>query len=69
MLRDIAKVIADYADKKVVFELPDAVEAAGYSKATKAVLDTTKLKALGWTSMYDMTDGLHHTIEILREVM
>ena len=46
-----------------------AVEAAGYSKATKAVLDTTKLKALGWTSMYDMTDGLHHTIEILREVM
>lgn len=68
-LRDIAQVIADYADKKVVFELPDAVESAGYSKATKAILDTGKIKELGWISMYDIKEGLQHTIEVLREVM
>lgn len=68
-LRDMAKMIADYAGKEVVFELPDAVELAGYSKATKAVLATDKLRGLGWKSMYGMEEGLHHTIDILREVM
>lgn len=68
-LRELAGIIADYVGKRVVFELPDAVEAAGYSKATKAVLDTTKLKTLGWTSLYDINDGLHHTIDILRDIM
>ena len=68
-LRDMAKMIADYAGKEVVFELPDAVELAGYSKATKAVLATDKLRGLGWKSMYGMEEGLHHTIDILREVI
>ena len=40
MLKDLAKIIADFADKEVVFELPDETEKAGYSKATKARLDT-----------------------------
>lgn len=68
-LKQIAQVIADYSGKRVVFELPDAIEAAGYSKATRAILDTAKIESLGWKSMYDMTEGLHHTIEVLREVM
>lgn len=53
---------------QVIFELPDAVEAAGYSTATVAVLDTAKLSELGWYSMYDMKKGLHHTMDILREI-
>ncbi len=69
MLKDLAKIIADYAEKEVVFELPDAVEMAGYSKATKATLDVGKIKALGWKSSYDMERGLHHTIDILRETL
>lgn len=68
-LRDMAKMIAGYAGKEVVFEVPDAVELAGYSKATKAVLSTDKLRGLGWKSMYGMEEGLHHTIDILREIM
>lgn len=68
-LRDMAKMIAGYAGKEVVFELPDAVELAGYSKATKAVLSTDKLRGLGWKSMYGMEEGLRHTIDILREIM
>ena len=66
MLKDLAKIIADYAEKEVVFELPDAVESAGYSKATKATLNVDKLKALGWESKYDMKNGLIRTIDILR---
>ncbi len=66
-LRDMAKLIADYAGRDVVFELPDATEAAGYSKATKAILDSAKLKKIGWSAKYDMKEGLIRTIEVLRE--
>lgn len=68
MLKDLAKILADYSGRNVVFELPDEAEASGYSKATKATLDITKLKKLGWTSMYDMEAGLHNTVDILREI-
>ena len=65
MLKDLAVIIAGIAGKEVVFEIPDAVEAAGYSKATKARLDGRKLKQLGWTALYDIQGGLERTIEIL----
>ena len=49
-LKDLASIIADISHKKVVFEIPDSIESAGYSKATKARLDSSKLKQLGWKS-------------------
>ena len=66
MLKDLAAIIAQTAGKEVVFELPDAVEAAGYSTATKARLDGSKLKAIGWEPAYDIQKGLERTIEILK---
>ena len=65
-LKDMAAAIADYVGTKVIFELPDATEAAGYSKATKAMLDSAKLKELGWKADYDMKSGLVRTIDVLR---
>ncbi len=67
-LKDLAGIIAEYAGKQVVFERPDAVEAAGYSKATKALLDATKLRGLGWRAAYDMKRGLTRTVDILKEI-
>ena len=68
MLKDLAAIIAKTAGREVVFELPDAVEAAGYSTATKARLDGAKLKRLGWQPRYDMTGGLSRTISILKSI-
>ncbi|MBK5201906.1 MAG: NAD-dependent epimerase/dehydratase family protein [Spirochaetaceae bacterium] len=65
LLKNLAEIIADYTGKNVVFELPDEIELAGYSKATKAILDSKKLQSLGWKSHYDITSGLRRTIEIL----
>lgn len=65
-LKDLASVIANMNGKDVVFEIPDAVEAAGYSKATKARLDGSKLQKLGWKPRYDIKEGLERTIHILR---
>ena len=68
MLKDLAAIIADYAGKKVVFEIPDAVESAGYSKATKARLDSSKLNGLGWKAKYDIKTGIVRTMEMLKAI-
>ena len=65
-LKDLAKMIADIAGTRVIFDLPNEVEAAGFSKATKARLDGGKLKVLGWTVSTSIADGLRKTISILQ---
>lgn len=67
-LKDLAKMLADFGGKRVIFELPHETERAGYSTATKAVLDKTKLEKLGWKSIYTMDKGLKNTVEILRNI-
>lgn len=69
MLKDLATNIASINGRNVVFEIPDAVEAAGYSKATKARLNGTKLKKLGWTPKYNIKTGMERTIAILKNVI
>lgn len=68
MLKDLAAIIAGFKGKKVVFEIPDAVEAAGYSTATKARLDGHKLAALGWKPRYDIRSGIERTMKILGKI-
>ena len=63
MLKDLAKIIAN-----IVGNIPDAVECAGYSKATKARLDSAKLQKLGWRAMYDIQSGIQRTIKILSKL-
>ncbi len=66
-LRDLATEIAGICGTSVVLDLPDAVEAAGFSKATKARLDSTKLRELGWKARYSLKTALERTIITLRE--
>lgn len=68
MLKDLATIIASIVGKEVVFEIPDAVEAAGYSTATKARLDGHKLQSLGWGPRYDIRSGMERTIKILKQL-
>lgn len=67
-LRDLATNIAAINGKSVVFEIPDAVEASGYSKATKARLNGAKLKKLGWVPRYNIKTGMEKTISILKSL-
>ena len=67
-LRDLAGMIARAGGGDVVFELPDEVERAGYSTATKALMDGERLRALGWKPMYDFSDGIARTVDLLRAV-
>lgn len=66
-LRDLAAIIATAAGRKVVFDLPDETERAGYSTATKAVMESEKIRTLGWKARYTMQTGLERTLSILKE--
>lgn len=66
MLKDLAAIIAQIAETNVVFEIPDEVESAGYSKATKARLESSKLQRLGWSARYDIKNGIARTVEIMK---
>ena len=68
MLKDLAKIIAAFAGTEVVFEVPDETEKAGYSKATKARLNSSKIKKLGWSARFDIKDGLNRTLQVLTEI-
>lgn len=65
-LKDLAMNFADFVETKVIFDLPDFNEALGYSKATKALLDITKIEKLGWNPLYTLEQGIEHTIKIIR---
>lgn len=65
-LKDLAATLANIVGTKVIFEIPDATEEAGYSKATKARLNGYKLKELGWSPYFNIKDGLFKTVTLLR---
>lgn len=64
-LKELSEMIAHQANRRVVYEIPDAVEQTGYSKATKALLDSTKLQKLGWLAKYSIEDGIIRTMNML----
>jgi nucleoside-diphosphate-sugar epimerase len=66
-LRELAHLAAEAAGTKVVSGTPAREEAKGYSPATKALLDTGKLNALGWESRHSLKEGIRQTVEILRD--
>ncbi len=65
MLKDLAHLIASKVGTRVVFECPDHIEAAGYSKASKARLSGNRLSELGWKPQYDIKTGIERTLDIL----
>ncbi len=67
-LKELAGLIAAYAKKQVIFELPSETELAGYSKATKALMNGEKLCGLGWVPHYAIAEGIAVTMEILRTI-
>ena len=67
-LKEIADFLASINGKKVIFDIPKIDEKQGYSTATKAMLDITKIKTLDWTENYDVLGGLRRTIDIIKEI-
>lgn len=66
-LYELAQLIAKEFGVSVVRDLPDKTEAAGFSKATCAVLDNHKLMSLGWKEKTTIEMGIHRVKEQLED--
>lgn len=65
-LKELATKISSFVGTKVVFELPNELERKGYSLATKALLDVTKITGIGWEPLFNIDISIQHTILILQ---
>ena len=65
-IAEVARICAEIAGTKVVFDSPDSVEAKGFSKSKNCILDSKKLRDLGWNGKYSLKDGLAETLECMR---
>ena len=65
-LKDLAQILATIAQTKVVFDVPDAIEAKGFSMASVARLDAKKIKGLGWSVADSLEGNLNKTVLLYR---
>lgn len=65
-LRDLAALIAAQCGQKVVFDIPNNAELAGFSPAMMARMDGGCLRMLGWQAEYDIEKGIANTLGTMR---
>ena len=65
-LKKLAELLAVISGTRVALELPSELEAQGFSKATRALLDPAKINALGWTARDTIESGLTKTVAVLK---
>ena len=65
-LKDFAGLAAKSGGTKCVFVKQSAIETSGYSKISKATMDTSKLEALGWKPQIGLEKGIDITIKYLK---
>jgi len=66
-LKELAAKIAQIGQTEVIFDLPDAEEQKGFSKASLALMNADKLSQLGWHSLFTIQEALEHTVQILKD--
>ncbi len=65
-IRELAETIAQIAGRKVVMQVPSDIEKKGITPIKRAVFDTAKLEALGWTINGTIEEKLKKTIDICK---
>lgn len=67
-IKEFAELCAHSIDRNICFKTPDNVEQKEHSPISSQVLDNTKLRNLGWKSMFSVEKGIRHTIEIGKKI-
>jgi len=65
-IRDFARRAAEAGGCWMRYEAPSNLEQAGYSRTSRAVLDPSRLEALGWRPRTN--EAIKETVDILREI-
>ena len=66
-LKELAEIVAEIGSCKVEYNLPNEIEAKGFSNSPGMILDCTKLEALGWSAKTHIKEGMRKTIEVLSQ--
>lgn len=66
-IKEMAELIANYENKKVIIEMPTRTEKSGYNVVQKSILKANKLENLGWKPKYNIKEGIKETIKILKD--
>ncbi|MCD8346665.1 MAG: NAD(P)-dependent oxidoreductase [Lachnospiraceae bacterium] len=66
-IRQLAEMIADAGKVGFRIETPTQSEKSSYNPVEKSILDWHKLYALGWRPRKSIREGIHSTLEIMKE--
>jgi len=66
-VRRFAERAAEVGECRVIYTEPSRLEAEGYSRANRMVLDAARVEALGWKPDRRDTDAIQETVDILRK--
>lgn len=61
-IRQLAETVAGFTGHKVVFDIPEDNAHGNTTPITRATFDTSKIQALGWKPLFNIKEGLQHTI-------
>jgi nucleoside-diphosphate-sugar epimerase len=67
-LCDMAQLLSEIANTSVKRMNPDKIEKAGFSKTSIAIMDSSKLKTIGFKFHYSLKEGLERTISCLKNI-
>ena len=68
-IREMAEILASSAGVKIKMEIPSERERRIFNPMSNSSLDNTKLVDLGWEGCFSHTEGLSHTVQILKDIM
>ena len=66
---ELAKEIARQANTNIVFQLRENTLQPQETPITHAILDAKKLEDLGWKGQYGISQGINHTLSILKNIL
>ncbi len=65
-IAQFAKEVAVQTGTNVVYKIPDEENKKEQTRIMHAVLNSEKLEALGWEGKYGVSEGIRHTLEVLK---
>lgn len=66
-IRQLAEMLAEIGDNKVIMEVPSEMEKRGYNLVLKSVFSINKLEGLGWKVSGSMKEKMTNTVNYLKD--
>lgn len=67
-IRNIAEILSNQNGLNVKMEIADSIESNGYSKQNNIIIDSSRLRDLGWEPKVSLEEGLYKCVSILKNI-